>query len=146
MEMRRLTDQILVAGQITPADVEALAGQGVRAIINNRPDGEAADQPSIASIEQAAAAHGVAFVSIPFRSGQQTMDDVVAFANALNALDKPMLIYCRTGTRSTSIWAMAEAGKRPVDDILGAAAAAGYDLSPMRQVLEMLAAQASQSG
>ncbi len=140
MQPRRLTDDILVSGQITPA-VAALAAQGVRSIINNRPDGEEMSQPSIASIEQAAAEQGIAFVSIPFTSGRQTLEDVEAFARALDELERPLFVYCRSGMRSSSIWAMAEAGRRPVDEILAAAANAGYDLAPMRPVLEALAAR-----
>ncbi|MEZ5650133.1 MAG: TIGR01244 family sulfur transferase [Burkholderiaceae bacterium] len=141
MELKSLTPDILVAGQIGAGDVAALAERGVRAIINNRPDGEGAGQPMLVDIERSANEHGIAFRSIPFTSGRQTMADVEAFRAALDELPRPLLIYCRTGMRSSSIWAMAQAGREPIDDLVRAAAGAGYDLSPMRPVLQALAAR-----
>lgn len=141
MDIKKLNDEVEVSGQISPADVPALAARGIRALICNRPDGEAAGQPAARDLEQAAAAHGLAFRSIPFTSGAQTPADVEAFARALDELPKPVLAYCRSGLRSASIWAMAEAGRRPVDELIAAAAGAGYDLSRLRPVLQALASR-----
>ena len=139
MELKSLSPDLLVTGQISVGDIAALAERGVRAIINNRPDGESMGQPLTADIERAAAEQGIAFRTIPFTSGRQTMADVEAFRAALDELPRPLLMYCRTGMRSTSIWAMAEAGRTPVEDLLRMAAGAGYDLSPMQPVLQALA-------
>ncbi len=129
MELKKLTDDLAVAGQIDPADMQQLAAEGIRAIICNRPDGEAPDQPSYREIEKAAAAQGIKTVYQPVISGAIGDGDVLAFEQALGELPKPVLAYCRSGTRCTALWSLGEAGKRPVDDILTRALKAGYDMS-----------------
>src|SRR5271165_6202824 len=131
MELRKLTEDLAVTGQIDPADVPQLAAQGIRAIICNRPDGEAPDQPLYRSIEQAAAAQGMQIVYQPVVSGAIGDEDVEAFEKVLETLPKPVLAYCRSGTRCTALWSLSEAGKRPVEQILMMARNAGYDMTPL---------------
>jgi uncharacterized protein (TIGR01244 family) len=138
-----LTDDILVAPQISVADVSAAAAQGVTMIINNRPEGEAPDQVSGPEIELAAQAAGLGYVAIPITHAGFSQPQVQAMVAALDQADGKVLAYCRSGTRSTLLWALAEAsqGAEP-DELTDIASAAGYDVSPVRPLMDMLKAQA----
>src|SRR5690349_3041353 len=107
----------------------ALKQAGFRSIICNRPDGEAADQPSARELESAASARGLEFVHLPVVPGKMSDDDAVQFGQLLKNLPKPALAFCRTGTRSISLWCLANASTQPLPALLGAAKAAGYDMS-----------------
>ena len=130
MELRRLTNEIAVAGQINPGDMPGLAAQGIQAIICNRPDGEAPGQPKYAEIEKAAAANGIKTAYQPVVASAISDDDAATFGELLDELPKPVLIFCRSGMRSTALWALNQAEKLPAGDIVEAAAMAGYDLRP----------------
>jgi sulfide:quinone oxidoreductase len=136
MDVRSLTDKVFVSGQIAAGDVKALAVQGFRAIICNRPDGEALEQPRFSEIEKAAAEHGLAIVYQPVKSGAITDADVDAFHNAVTELPKPVLAYCRSGTRCVALWSLSEAGQRSILDILQRANSAGYDMTGLISRLE----------
>ena len=129
METKRVTGTLSVAPQIRPEDAAALAEAGFRSIISNRPDGEAPDQPNFAEIAAAALAAGLEARHIPVTSGKASADDAAAFGAALAELPGPVLAFCRTGTRSITLWTMARLaeGADPVE-ILSAAQAAGYDM------------------
>ncbi|KIP19464.1 FAD dependent oxidoreductase family protein [Burkholderia sp. MSHR3999] len=129
MNIRKLTDTLSVSPQITAADLPALSAAGFRAIVCNRPDGEGPDQPTVAEIRAAAAPLGIAVHDLPVDSGKVTDDQAVRFGALIASLDAPVLAYCRTGTRSATLWALSQAGLRPLDDIVATAAAAGYDLA-----------------
>lgn len=134
---RKLDDSISVSPQITPADVADAARMGFRAIINNRPEGEEAGQPAGADIAAAARDAGMSYVAIPISHAGFSQEQVDAMANALQAAEGPVLAYCRSGTRSTLIWALAR-GRVLGDDaetLAAKAAGAGYDLSPIRALL-----------
>ncbi len=139
MEIKPLTPFLSVSPQIAEVDIGILAAQGYRAIVNNRPDGEGPDQPASAALAEAAARHGIAYRHIPVVSGKITDGDVEAFAAALAELKGPVLAFCRTGTRSTSLWALSEAWHLEPDAILRAASVAGYDLTALRPRLELRA-------
>jgi len=128
MEIRTLTDELSVSAQITSADVTAIAARGFRAIICNRPDGEAPDQPGVDEIERAAQAAGLALRYLPAAPGKVSDAQGRDFAALLAELPKPVLAYCRTGTRSATMWALSQAGRLPLPEILERTAAAGYDL------------------
>lgn len=128
MEVRQLTPGLSVAPQIFAADVPKLKQFGFRAIICNRPDGEGTDQPLFAEIEQAAHALGIETHYLPAESGKVTDEQGKAFGEILAALPKPVLAYCRTGMRSTTMWALSQAGNMSLPSILEHAAKAGYDL------------------
>lgn len=129
MELKKLTDKMTVSAQIIPADMEAIKAAGIRAIICNRPDGEGADQPSFEEIAAAAKKEGIEALYVPVQAGMVSDDDVDAFAAALQDLPRPVLAYCRTGTRSTTLWSFHESKKRPMPEILAATKAAGYDMN-----------------
>jgi len=133
---RTLDSTISVFGQIDPEDVAAAKSQGFTAIINNRPDNEQPGQPSGAEIEAAAKAAGMGYVAIPVDHSGFNEGQVEAMVNALEAAPGPVLAFCRSGTRSTFLWALAR--HRLGDDseqLIAKAANAGYDLSPLRSVL-----------
>ncbi|MFK7967461.1 MAG: TIGR01244 family sulfur transferase [Burkholderiaceae bacterium] len=135
MRINRVNDSLSVSPQLLPGEMAAVAEAGFKTVINNRPEGEEPGQPATAEVRAAAEAAGMTFVDIPFTAGMQTAEDVHAFAQALAGNDGPILAYCRSGTRSTTVWAMSQAGKLSADEIIASAAGAGYDLSPMRPML-----------
>lgn len=143
MDIRKLTDAMFVAPQISVADVDEAAQSGIRLIINNRPDDESPDQTAGADIAAAAAAHGIAYVAIPVTHAGFSQPQVDAMVSALAGTDGPVLAYCRSGTRSTNLWALARASQGDSPNMLTALAAdAGYDLTPLRAMLDMLKGQA----
>ncbi len=129
MDLKKITDKVSVSPQITAKDMEAIKAAGFRAIICNRPDGEGADQPSFEEIETAARNAGIEARYVPVTSGMVKDEDVSAFSAALKDLQRPVLAYCRTGTRSATLWSFHESKKRPMSEILAATKAAGYDMN-----------------
>ncbi|ODR99270.1 NAD(FAD)-dependent dehydrogenase [Methyloceanibacter methanicus] len=129
MDLKRISDALSVSGQISPADVAELKAQGFRSIVCNRPDGEGADQPTFEEIHEAADAVGLAARYLPVKSGLVQDDDAVAFGAALRELPGPVFAYCRTGTRSVTLWSLSQSKALPMPDILAAAKAAGYDMN-----------------
>ena len=140
-EFKTVTPDFSVAGQLELGDVRRAASEGFRTILVNRPDGETPGQPNWGDIKAEAEAAGLEVRAIPF-SGLPPAPAIVAeTAAALEAAKSPVLAYCRTGTRSITAWAMAQAlsGERRPDEIIALAAKAGYDLSGARGALETLA-------
>lgn len=137
MELRELTPDLTVAPQIMPNEVAEAARLGFRTLIDNRPDDEAGPGLDSAAMAAAAAAAGLAFHYLPYYPGALTEELAEAFEAALEAAEKPVLAYCRSGTRSSHLWALAQAGKMPVEEIVGRAANAGYDHSGLVGLLEM---------
>ena len=136
MKIAKLTDNLSVAPQLSPEDLQQAAAAGFRSIINNRPDGEAPDQPSSDTLAAAAHRLGLAYRHIPVVPGQMSPEQVEAFKEALAAGTGPTLALCRTGTRSASLWALASARHLAPDVILRMAADAGYDLDALRPRIE----------
>lgn len=138
---RQLSDHVYASPQIGPAEVAEAARMGIGLVINNRPEDESDDQVPGTEIEAAARAAGLDYVAIPVTHAGFSEGQVKAMAAALASSDKPVLAYCRSGTRSTLLWALAEAsgGESPAA-LAAAAAAAGYDVTPVRALLDMLAA------
>lgn len=136
MNIRMLAPDISVSSQLTTQDIGLAAAQGFRSIIINRPDGEGDDQPGHEIIEETARRLGLEVSYIPITPGKISASDVEAFSKALRELPGPVLGYCRTGTRSASLWALSQAGHLSAEAILRVTAAAGYDLSSLRQRLE----------
>lgn len=141
---RQLTDTILVSPQIDLDDLAEAVRLGVKHIINNRPEHESEDQTPGADIEQAATAAGLTYVAIPVTHAGFSQQQVDAMSEALAAADGPILAYCRSGTRSTLLWALARASKgATAHELAPVAAAAGYDLTPVRPLIDMLSGKAS---
>ncbi len=133
MDIRKITDDLSVAPQIHAHEIAAIKAAGFRAIICNRPDGESSDQPCCEDIEAAVKASGLAWRAQPVRSGGVTLDDATAFAALMAELPKPVLAYCRTGTRCATLWCLSQAGTRPLSEILSRAQGAGYDMTAVMQ-------------
>ena len=129
MELKEISPKVTVSPQIAASDMAAIKAAGYRAIICNRPDGEGADQPSFEEIEASAKAEGIEARYVPVQSGMVTDEDVAAFGQALAEVQRPVLAYCRTGTRSATLWSLHEAKKRLVSEILAMTKAAGYDMN-----------------
>lgn len=129
MDPRRISDDFSVSPQITPQDVPGLARAGFRAILCNRPDKEEAGQPGFDAIAQAAADAGIEARAVPIVSGHLTEDDTRAFRRALEELPRPVLAYCRSGTRCTMMWSLTNFGDLSGEEIVRAAADAGYDMT-----------------
>lgn len=141
---RTLTDRIFVAPQITVADVADAHEAGVTLIINNRPDDESADQTPGSAIETAARKAGIDYVAIPVTHAGFAEWQVSAMADAIEKADGRILAYCRSGTRSTLLWALARAARGDHPAILSEQAAdAGYDLAPVAAMMDMLRGRAS---
>ena len=142
--IRKLSDAVYASPQITVADVGKAAEQGVTVIVNNRPDGESDDQVAGSVIDAAARAAGIDYVAIPVTHAGFSEAQVRAMAQALGGAKGPVLAYCRSGTRSTLLWALAEAsrGGDPAR-IAAQARAAGYDVTPVRAMIDLLAAARS---
>jgi len=135
MDIRPLDPALHVAPQIALEDVPALKAAGYATLISNRPDGEEPGQPDAAAVRAAAEAAGLAFVHIPVSMPTLGPGEVEALRRALDTLPGPALAFCRSGTRSTVLWALSQAGGRPADELIAAAAAVGYDLSGLRPQL-----------
>ncbi|MBT0669998.1 bifunctional protein tyrosine phosphatase family protein/NAD(P)/FAD-dependent oxidoreductase [Novosphingobium profundi] len=119
MHIRPIAPDLYVSGQILPEDLDHLASVGIRALVCNRPDGEAGDQPDFATLEEAARARGIATAYLPIGGEVSAEDQAPAFAEALATLPRPLLAFCRTGNRSEKVAsaarARAAAGPAPSD-------------------------------
>lgn len=131
MEIKKLTNNISVADQITVSDVEAIAQRGFKSLICNRPDGEGPDQPGYKEIESAAKNFGLEARYLPAETGKVTDEQGREFEKLMEEMPKPILAYCRSGMRSTTMWALASSEKLPPTTIIETAAKAGYDMKAL---------------
>ena len=139
MDIRRINNRVSVSPQIDPGDVTELARLGFKGIINNRPDGEEAGQPDGAAIRTVAETLGLRYTSIPVTQAGFSHPQIEAMTTAIEEAGGPVLAYCRSGTRSSNLWALAEArGGRAPDEIVDAGAGAGYDLKGLKPMLDAL--------
>ena len=139
MMLRRIDDKVSVSPQIAPEDIASLAAAGFTYIVNNRPDAEESGQPTGNAIAAAARAAGLGYAAVPVTMAGFSATQVEAMAEALDAAPGPLLAFCRSGTRSTHLWALAEASKGgDPADLTARAAAAGYDISAIRPLLDAL--------
>lgn len=141
-DFRKLSETVYASPQIGVADIGEAARLGVKLVINNRPEGEAPDQTPGSDIASAAHAAGMDYRAIPITMDSLSEGDVAAMTEAMAKANGPVLAYCRSGTRSTLLWSLAQAmvGADP-DETAAAASAAGYDVSPVRGAMEALAAR-----
>lgn len=108
MKIQHLAPGLSVSEQIQPMQMAALKEAGFRTVICNRPDGESIDQPPFAEIERAARALGIDAHYLPAEPGKVTDEQGIAFGQLLAQLATPVLAYCRTGTRSSIMWALSQ--------------------------------------
>ncbi len=139
---RQLTDSLYVSPQITTDQIAEAKALGVTMVINNRPEGEEPGQTTGEEIEAAARAAGLGYAAVPVSHGGFAPWQLDGMAAGLEeAGEGKVLAYCRSGTRSTLLWALTRARAGDDADALSEkAAAAGYDLTPIRQIMDTLAA------
>jgi uncharacterized protein (TIGR01244 family) len=138
LDIRVLTEDYAVSPQIAPEDMAAIRDLGYTTVICNRPDLENPPAYHTAVMAAAAEAAGLSFVENPFAAGLD-LGIIDRQRAAIDAATGPVLAYCRSGTRSATVWALAEAGRRPTDAILDATASAGYALDGLRPQIDGLA-------
>lgn len=108
MEIRKVSDQFSVSGQLTPEALEELHAAGVRTLIGNRPDHEAPDQPEHAALDRRARELGIAVHYLPVVHDTINRQNVEDFAELLAGAAKPVHAWCRSGLRSLTLWSLAQ--------------------------------------
>lgn len=142
MEIRPLSENFAVSPQITPADIPAIREAGFKTVVCNRPDGEVTDEQASKAIRAAVEAEGLRFVFNEFvPSVGPTEDAVETQGRAIEDSDGPVLAYCASGNRSSILWALALAGKRPTDELIAAGTKYGYQTANFRPMIEARAKQ-----
>lgn len=136
MELKSIDQQLSVSAQIQPSDIVELARLGYGLVINNRPDGEAADQPSSQQIEAACKEQGLDYIYLPLVPNQVTPQLVMQYAQQVANTDTKVLAFCRTGNRSCTLWALGKAGQLDTDKIINIGANLGYPLEGLRPMLD----------
>lgn len=141
--IRKVDDSISVAPQISVEDVAAIKAAGFTGIVNNRPDDEEAGQIPGDAIRAAAEAAGLSYTAIPITHAGFSYPQIEAMAEVLAGADGPVLAFCRSGTRSCNLWALAQARNgADADELIAKGAGAGYNLDGLRPLLDQLKAQA----
>ncbi len=128
MKIVQLSDTVSVSEQITPQNVAEIAAAGFKVIVNNRPDGEAQNQPSSTDISRAAEEAGLRYYHLPITGYNFPGDDPELMTSLMNNLDEPVLAFCRSGTRCTNLW-VATRSPDDMQDAVNHARSLGYDLS-----------------
>lgn len=139
MNIRQITPNYFVSPQIDPADLPAIKEAGFSTVICNRPDAEIPASHHAETMAAAATEAGLDFKILPLTRDTLMQPDNIAQQGAyVTGADDKVLAYCASGTRSTMIWAMGQAGTMPTEAILDAAAQGGYDLSMLEPVLDAM--------
>ncbi|NCI79443.1 bifunctional protein tyrosine phosphatase family protein/NAD(P)/FAD-dependent oxidoreductase [Acinetobacter kanungonis] len=128
MQLKQVNTEFWVADQITAQDIELIAARGIKTVFCNRPDGEGPDQPNVIEIEQALKPYGIQIQYLPVVSGKVTDEQAEAFKQLYLQAEKPLLAYCRSGTRSITLWALSQVADQTLDQMLLTAKTLGYDL------------------
>lgn len=135
MDIRALTPTYAVSPQIDPSDLPAIKAAGYTTVINNRPDGEIPPHLHAETMQRAAQALGLTFVINPVIGGAMTPENVATQRAAIEGASGPVFAYCASGNRSSVVWALAHAGTRPADELIGIPARFGYQLEHLRPLL-----------
>jgi len=143
MQAHRLDDKLFVGGcPAGAADIGKIAEAGFAGILNNRPDGEAPDQPPAEEARAAARARGLAYEFLPVSLADLDAQTVARFRAALDRLPGPLFAHCATGRRASLLWVLARAAEgEDVEALMARTAAAGYDLTPQRPVIDRVLAE-----
>lgn len=126
--MRILSDQLQACGQLSAEDIRALAAQGVKTLICNRPDQEEEGQPDSHSLQVLAESLGMQWYFLPVVSGQVKDEEGDAFAQILKSMPTPAVAFCRTGARCGCLWALSQRHERSGEELVRALQQAGYDM------------------
>lgn len=141
MDIRYLSPDYAVSPQIEPSDVARLKEAGFTTVICNRPDEEIPADLQTDAMRAAVETAGMVFVGNPISKGGLSDDNIARQAAAMAAAAGPVFAYCASGNRSSIAWALSQAGRQSTDALIGAAAQHGYQLEPLRPMIEMRAAQ-----
>ena len=142
MDIRRLTDRYAVSPQIGLADLPAIRDAGFSTVIDNRPDSEISGDIQTAKMRAAAEGLGLVFVANPIIGGALSQDNVTAQRAAMDASQGPVFAYCASGNRCAVVWALANAGEMPADDLISIPSRYGYKLEHLRGQINALASEA----
>jgi uncharacterized protein (TIGR01244 family) len=108
--VQAIAEDVYAAPQLSPEAMASAAEAGFKAVLNNRPDMEGGpDQPSSAAIEAAAKAAGLEYAYLPVQGGYQSPEEIAQCAALLKILPRPLLMFCRSGARSTRLYTQAVA-------------------------------------
>ena len=138
MDIRPITPNYAVSPQIEPGDLAAIKAAGYTTVIDNRPDSEIPPHLHANAMQAAAEGLGLVFVVNPVIGGMLTPDNVARQRAAIEAAVGPVFAYCASGNRSSVVWALAETGKRPVEELIGLPARFGYQLEHLRPEIEAI--------
>ncbi len=138
MKFAKINTELTVSDQITIEDLKEIQAQGYKTIFCNRPDQESEGQLTFSTIEKEAQNLGIKAIHQPVIGGQISDDDIAQFGTYFELAQKPIFAYCRTGTRCSMLWALSHVKTLPIDEILSKAQIAGYDLSPIKDRLNLL--------
>jgi len=138
MKFAKINNELTVSDQITIEDLKKIQAQGYKTIFCNRPDQESEGQLTFSTIEKEAQNLGIKAIHQPVIGGQISDDDIAQFGSYFELAQKPIFAYCRTGTRCSMLWALSHVKTLPIDEILSKAQIAGYDLSPIKDRLNLL--------
>ncbi len=128
MDYKVVTDQFAVAPQISPENIEQIKSLGYKVVINNRPDEETPGQPGTDDIRSLCENAGLEYYHLPIMSGTLPVEAIDQTRELLNKIEGPVFAYCRSGTRSITLWALSQMGQQPSDKVISAVENAGYDL------------------
>ena len=141
MDIRKITDRYFVSPQIAPEDAEAIKAAGITRVICNRPDIEVPSDFQADAVGDAMRAAGLEFEVLPLTHQTMTPENIARQRAMSESAEGPVLAYCASGTRSTVIWALGQAGSMDTGTILQMAAQGGYDLGGLRGTLDAIAAR-----
>jgi uncharacterized protein (TIGR01244 family) len=138
MYFKQISENYAVKDQILPQDMAEIASLGFKTVINNRPDGEEAGQPLGVEIKAAAEVAGLSYAFIPMTVPALSPELVTQHHTAIEASNGPVFAFCRSGTRSTVLWALTQVRfhGHSISDVISAAGQQGYDLSGVAPLLE----------
>lgn len=128
----KLDGDLYIYGQITSDQISQAASEGIKTIINLRPDGEKADYIIAAEAAEIAKDNNIEYHHIPVAKTGPIPDQVTSFAHTLIGCEGPVLAYCGSGKRAAILWALVSKGKMSADDIISACANCGHDLSALK--------------
>lgn len=134
--MRQLEADLRTCGQLSVDDIKALAAQGVKTLIFNRPDHEGEDQPETAELKKAAESLGMQWVHQPVISGQMTDEQGAEFGKIYAQAPKPVVAFCRTGARSGCLWALSQKETQSGQELVAQMKQAGFDMPDFFKRLE----------
>ncbi len=137
-DIRRVTDSFAVAPQIDIDDFSSIQSEGFVHVVNNRPDDETFGQMPSHTAREKAAENQLAYTAIPIAGPHDLTASVDALNAAISSSAGPVLAYCRSGTRSISLWSLAsvKSGAETPESAIEKARNAGYDLSHLQPLMQ----------